>query len=62
MTAQSQRIPRDKWERDDFVWNSLYPKAANGDQAARNVLDMIDEGSVDPYDNYTLLELYDASR
>ena len=48
--------------RNDYFWNVLIRKAADGDRAALNVLTMIDEREVDPYDNYRLIELYDASK
>lgn len=48
--------------KNDTVWNDLIRKAADGDKAALNVLTMIDEREVDPYDNARLIELYEASK
>ena len=45
-----------------YFRNILIRKAAEGDQAAINVLDMIDENAVDPNNNFRLIELYDAGK
>lgn len=58
----SYRSARSAAEDPQYFRNILIRKAAEGDRAAINVLDMIDENAVDPNDNYRLIELYDASK
>lgn len=61
-TLSNQPIDARIGYKADWAWNMMICKASLGDQAAINVLDMIDEHAVDPFDNYRLIELYDAGR